>query len=292
VVTTQQQPVEVPQNVIDYLASEKTMTLATATPGGVPYATTFLYVSEGATIYFWSRATTTTAQHIEQNPAVAFSIDTYSDDLRNVRGVQGTGECSVILSGREIARVAELFGERFPDLQPGTTMSISFFRIVPVNLNFIDNTEEGASAPQGTFGAEFHSRRAFSIYSDLPVQLVDTVGAEVRSVQHAAGDVIARAGGPADKFMVVVEGEVEVIPEGDGEAPVVIGPGRFFGEMAILRDEPRTATLRARTDVTLLSMERDAFRDMVAQSLGTTADFNQLIAQRLKALVREGAPTA
>jgi hypothetical protein len=39
-------------------------------------------------------------------------------------------------------------------------------------------------------------------------------------------------------------------------------------------------------------MERDAFRDMVAQSLGTTADFNQLIAQRLKALVREGAPTA
>ncbi|MEA2444829.1 MAG: hypothetical protein QOJ12_2121, partial [Thermoleophilales bacterium] len=221
-----------------------------------------------------------------------FSIDTYSDDLRDVRGVQGTGECSVILSGREIARVAELFGERFPDLQPGTTMSISFFRIVPVNLNFIDNTEEGASAPQGTFGAEFHSRRAFSIYSDLPVQLVDTVGAEVRTVQHAAGDVIARAGGPADKFMVVVDGEVEVIPEGDGEAPVVIGPGRFFGEMAILRDEPRTATLRARTDVTLLSMERDAFRDMVAQSLGTTADFNQLIAQRLKALVREGAPTA
>ena len=290
--TTQQQAVEVPQNVIDYLASEKTMTLATATPSGVPYATTFLYVSEGPNIFFWSRATTTTSRHIEQNPAVAFSIDTYSDDLRNVRGVQGTGECSVILSGREIARVAELFGRRFPDLQPGTTMSISFFRITPMNLNFIDNTEEGASAPQGTFGAEFHKERAFSIYNDLPVQLVDTVGAEVRTVHHAAGDVIARAGGPADKFMVVVDGEVEVIPEGDGEAPVVIGPGRFFGEMAILRDEPRTATLRARTDVTLLAMERDAFRDMVAQSLGTTADFNQLIATRLKTLAREGAPTA
>lgn len=289
---TQQQAVEVPQNVIDYLASEKTMTLATATPSGVPYATTFLYVSEGPNIYFWSRATTTTSRHIEQNPAVAFSIDTYSDDLRNVRGVQGTGECSVILSGREIARVAELFGRRFPDLQPGTTMSISFFRITPINLNYIDNTEEGASAPQGTFGAEFHKERAFSIYNDLPVQLVDTVGAEVRTVHHAAGDVIARAGGPADKFMVIVDGEVEVIPEGDGEAPVVIGPGRFFGEMAILRDEPRTATLRARSDVTLLAMERDAFRDMVAQSLGTTADFNQLIATRLKTLAREGAPTA
>jgi uncharacterized protein YhbP (UPF0306 family) len=291
-VTTQQQPVEVPQNVIDYLASEKTMTLATATPAGVPYATTFLYVSEGPTIYFWARGTTTTARHIEANPAVAFSVDSYSGDLRNVKGLQGTGECSVILSGREIARVAELFGNRFPELSPGTTMSISFFRIVPINLNFIDNTDEGASAPQGTFGAEFHKQRAFSVYNDLPVQLVDTVGAEVRTVHHSAGDVIARAGGPADKFMVIVEGEVEVIPEAEGEAPVVIGPGRFFGEMAILRDEPRTATLRARTDVTMLAMERGAFRDMVAQSLGTTADFNQLIASRLKALARDGAPVA
>ncbi len=289
---TQQQPVEVPQNVIDYLASEQTMTLATATPSGVPYATTFLYVSEGAAIYFWARASTTTARHIEQNPAVAFSIDSYSGDLRNVKGVQGTGECSVILSGREIARVAEMFGQRFPDLQPGTTMSISFFRIVPVNLNFIDNTEEGASAPQGQFGAEFHKQRAFSVYNDLPVQLVETIGADMRPVQHAAGEVIARAGSPGDKFMIIVSGEVEVQPEADDEAPVVIGPGRFFGEMSILRDAPRTATITARTDVTLLAMERDAFRDMVAQSLGTTADFNQLIAQRLKSLVREGTPAA
>ena len=92
--------------------------------------------------------------------------------------------------------------------------------------------------------------------------------------------------------MIIVSGEVEVQPEADDEAPVVIGPGRFFGEMSILRDAPRTATITARTDVTLLAMERDEFRDMVAQSLGTTADFNQLIAQRLKSLVREGAPAA
>jgi len=291
-VTTQQQPVEVPQNVIDYLASEKTMTLATATPAGVPYATTFLYVNEGPNIYFWTRASTTTARHIEQNPSVAFTIDTYSDDLRHVRGVQGTGECSVLLSGREIARVAALFGQRFPDLQPGTTMSISFFRIVPINLSYIDNTEEGASAPQGTFGAEFHKERSFSVFADLPVQLVDTVGAEMRTTHHKAGEVIARAGSPADKFMILVDGQIQASGEAENEAPVVLGPGRFFGEMSILRDEPRTATLTAKTDVTILAMERDAFRDMVAQSLGTTADFNQLVAARLKSLAHDGAPAA
>jgi uncharacterized protein YhbP (UPF0306 family) len=286
-----QQAIDVPQPVVDYLASEKTMTLATATPGGVPFATTFLYVNDGPSIYFWSRSNTTAARHIGQNPMVAFAVETYSGDLRHARGVQGTGECSVILSGIEIARVAELFGHRFPDLQPGTTMSISFFRIVPTNINYIDNTEEGAAAPAGAFGAEFHKQRAFSIFTGLPVQGAETIVSEMRTVHHAAGDTIVRAGGPADKFLVVVEGEVDSFAEDGSHPPMVLGPGRFYGEIAILRDTPRVSTLKARTDVTLLTMERDAFRDLVAQSLGTTADFDQIIAARLQALAGERSTT-
>jgi uncharacterized protein YhbP (UPF0306 family) len=288
---SQEQTVEVPQQVIDYLVSEKTMTLATATPGGVPYATTLLYVSDGPTIYFWSRASSPAAQHVDQNPVVAFTIDTYGDDLQHVRGVQGTGECSVLLNGVEIARVAELFGEKFPDLQPGATVSISFFRIAPTSLNYIDNTEEGAAAAAGTFGAEFHIQRRFSIFDELPSQQVDTVEAEMRTLERPAGDVIVHAGGPADKFLIVVAGELEVINESGGE-PVVLGPGRFFGETAILRNAPRATTVRARTDVTLLTMERDAFRDMVAQALGTTGNFDQILAARLRALAGEGSPAA
>ena len=286
------QPVEVPQQVIDYLASEKTMTLATATPGGVPYATTLLHVNDGPTIYFWSRSSSTVAQHVDQNPVVAFTIDTYSDDLRHVRGVQGTGECSVLLNGVEIARVAEIFGMKFPDLQPGATVSISFFRIAPTALKYIDNTEEGAAAAAGTFGAEFHIQRAYSVFSELPVQSVDMIDAEMRTMERKAGDEIVRAGGPADKFLIVVDGEVEVVSEDGSHEPVVLGPGRFFGETAILRGAPRATTVRARTDVTLLTMERDAFRDMVAQSLGTTGDFDKVISARLKSIAREGQPAA
>jgi uncharacterized protein YhbP (UPF0306 family) len=290
--TSQQESVDVPQKVIDYLASEETMTLASASPGGVPYATTLLYVNDGPSIYFWSRSNTIAARHIEQNPMVAFAIDTYRGDLRHVQGVQGTGECSIILSGVEIARVADLFGQRFPDLQPGTTMSISFFRIVPTNINYIDNTQDGAAAAEGAFGAEFHKQRAFSIFTGLPVQGAEAIVAEMRTVKHSAGDVIVRAGGPADKFLIVVEGEVDAFAEDGSQPPQLLGPGRFFGEMAILRDTPRVSTLTARTDVTLLAMERDAFKDMVAQSLGTTADFDQIIAARLKALAPEGSPAA
>jgi len=288
--SVQHEQVEVPQAVIDYLSSERTMTLATSTPGGIPYATTFLYVNDGPTIYFWTRATTIAARQIEANPTVAFTIDDYTGDLRAIRGVQGMGECSVLLNGVEIARVADLFGQRFPDLQPGTTMSISFFRIAPTGLNYIDNTQAGSTASAGTFGAEFHARRAFSIFTGLPVEHVDTIVAQMLPMRADAGETVVRAGGPADKFLVVVDGELEIVSDGDAE-PVVLGPGQFYGEMAILREAPRMSTLRARTDVSLLAMEREDFRRLVAQSLGTTVGFEDIINARLRAR-GESLPTA
>jgi CRP-like cAMP-binding protein len=52
----------------------------------------------------------------------------------------------------------------------------------------------------------------------------------------------------------------------------------------VLRRKPRTATIRAVAPTKLLAMERDAFRDLVAQSLGTTADFDRIIRARLDEL--------
>src|SRR5437763_13070650 len=94
---------DVPQQVLEYLGESHTLTLATASPAGVPRASTFLYVNDGPTLYFWSRPTTITARHIAQNPVVSFTIDGYSEDLNQTRGVQGVGECSVLLSGEQIA---------------------------------------------------------------------------------------------------------------------------------------------------------------------------------------------
>ena len=271
---TGQPALELPGNVLEYLGEQGTFTLATASPAGVPHASTFLYVNEGPTLYFWSRPDTTTAKHIERNPVVSFAIDDYAKDLTQTKGVQGRGEARVLLSGEEIARVAAMFGDKFPDLSPGATMSISFFRVVPTDLEFIDNTGSGANTPGETFGAEFHRERAYSVFAELPLQNIDVIGGSLQEMKADAGEVIVREGGPADKFFIVVDGELEVLREGPGGAPAVdtLGPGDFYGEIAIMRDSPRAATLTAKSAVRLLAMDQDTFRELVAQALSTTSE--------------------
>ena len=155
--------------------------------------------------------------------------------------MQGIGECSLILSGEQIARVADLFGQKFPSLSPGATMSISFFRITPTEIQFIDNRRSRSLSSPGVFGAEFHRERSFSVFGGLPTQTAKTISASLQALNADADTVVARQGGPADKFFIVVDGELEVTREEAGSTETVstLGPGDLFGEMAILFDKPR-----------------------------------------------------
>jgi uncharacterized protein YhbP (UPF0306 family) len=277
--TTEQQ---LPGPVLEYLRGQNTLTLATASGSGIPRAATFLYVNEGPSLYFWTKGSAISARHIQQNPMVAFTVDEYTNDLTQTRGVQGMGQCSMLLDGTEVARVADLFGQKFPSLAPGTTMSISFFRITPTEIEFIDNT--GSVVPAGgVFGAEFHRERSFSVLAALPPASAATILASLQTLNADADTVIARQGGPADKLFIVVDGEIEITREEGGSSQTIntLGPGELFGEMAILFDRPRGASAHATKPTKLLVMDGPTFRDLVAQSLGTTADFDQVIRDRL-----------
>jgi uncharacterized protein YhbP (UPF0306 family) len=277
---------EIPAPVLEYLGSQNTLTLATASPTGTPHAATFLYVNDGPSLYFWSKAATVSSRHIEQNPLVAFTIDEYTSDLTQTRGVQGIGECSVLLSGEQIARVADLFGQKFPSLSPGATMSISFYRITPTEIQFIDNRQNRSLSSPGVFGADFHRERSYSVFGGLPTQTAKTISAALQMMDADAGTVVARQGGPADKFFIVVDGELEVTREDAGTTETVstLGPGDLFGEMAILFDKPRGTSATATKPTKLLVIDSDTFRSVVSQSLGTTPDFDQIIRERIGAL--------
>jgi CRP-like cAMP-binding protein len=277
---------ELPASVLEYVSAQGTLTLATASPAGTPHAATFLYVNEGPSLYFWCKSATESARHIEQNPMVAFTIDEYTSDLTQTRGVQGIGECSSLLSGEQIARVADLFGRKFPTLAPGATMSISFYRITPTEIQFIDNRRSRSLSSPGVFGAEFHRERSYSVFGGLPIQTAKTISASLQVVDAEPDTVVARQGGPADKFFIVVDGELEVTREEAGSTETVstLGPGELFGEMAILFDKPRGTSARATKPTRLLVLDGATFRSVVAQALGTTPDFDQIIRERIGAL--------
>jgi uncharacterized protein YhbP (UPF0306 family) len=153
----------VPQQVLDYLKGEHTVTLATASSDGVPHASTFMYVNDGPELYFWARPTSTTAKHIRANPRVSFAIDEYVADLNKAKGIQGEGQCQLVSSGDDIARAVGLFADKFPSPSSGaSTTNISFFKITPASLQFIDNSGATTTVSEDDFGMDFHRQQVLS----------------------------------------------------------------------------------------------------------------------------------
>lgn len=148
---------DVPQPVLDYLDSEKTVTLATASPDGVPHAATFMYAHDGLTLYLWARPTSTTAGHIRENPRVSFAIDEYVEDWNKAKGIQGDGRCEPVTDGDDVVRAVGLFADKFPAPSSGaSTTNIAFFKITPTALQFIDNSGGRVELSGDDFGMDFH----------------------------------------------------------------------------------------------------------------------------------------
>lgn len=150
--------VQVPPEVLGFLEEHQTLTLATTSKEAVPRANTFLYVNDGPALFFWARPNSVSARNIGEQSGVGFAIDEYSEDLREMRGLHGIGECRVI-TGEDIARTAELFGQKFPQLSRGQTMTVVFFSITPSELMFIDNHDSGQTTVDDEFGAQFNTRK-------------------------------------------------------------------------------------------------------------------------------------
>ncbi len=100
------------------------------------------------------------------------------------------------------------------------------------------------------------------------------------------GTVIVRQGDAGDRFYVIAEGEVEVTI--DGKVVSSLGPGGYFGEIALLRDLPRTATATARTSVVLYALDREDFLAAVTGHAPSAQAAEQVVSSRLGAVAASG----
>ncbi|MDX2163310.1 MAG: cyclic nucleotide-binding domain-containing protein [bacterium] len=99
-------------------------------------------------------------------------------------------------------------------------------------------------------------------------------------VLHKAGEVIFNKGDDAQFMYVVIEGEVEI--ELLENLTEIVDQGGFFGEMALITDEPRSATVRAKTDVKLVPVDERRFLFMLQETPGFSITVMRVLVERLR----------
>jgi hypothetical protein len=103
--------------------------------------------------------------------------------------------------------------------------------------------------------------RRVPMLQQLPVPSIEHLASRLRHVTVPAGAAVFEQGDPGDGFYVIRAGRADVV--GDGALVRTLEAGASFGEIALLHDVPRTATLRASADLALIVLDRDVFLDAV-----------------------------
>jgi CRP-like cAMP-binding protein len=98
-------------------------------------------------------------------------------------------------------------------------------------------------------------------------------------LEEPAGTALTAQGAPGNEFIIVLDGEVEVVK--DGTVIAQRGPGDYFGEIALLDDRPRTATVVAKTPVAIEVISRREFNGMLAEVPELAGKLMTTMAQRL-----------
>jgi CRP-like cAMP-binding protein len=128
--------------------------------------------------------------------------------------------------------------------------SVTLLTVVGLRgLRRIDTT---ALAPEG-----LALIMAVPFFTPLSRRVKERLARASSQVSFSSGTVVFSEGDSGDHFYIVETGAVEVAV--GGEPVRTLGPGDFFGEIALLTDVPRTATITAVSDVTALTLERDEF---------------------------------
>ncbi|HYT50711.1 MAG TPA: MFS transporter [Gaiellaceae bacterium] len=127
--------------------------------------------------------------------------------------------------------------------------------------------------------AQLDALRAIEMFAPLPAPTLEALAASLTRLEVPAGETIFHQGDHGDRFYIVESGEIEI--EIDGREANVLGPGDHFGEIALLRDIPRTATARARKETQLYALDRDAFLGAVTGHAGSSEAAETVVAARL-----------
>src|SRR5437016_14221743 len=154
---------------------------------------------------------------------------------------------------------------------------------------------EGSKPVPGATEAELLAAlRRLPHFAELTPELLALVAARARRRTASRDDVLCRAGEPGEEFFLVIRGAVRIaVPTPRGEEVVAeLGAGEWFGEMALITGEPRSASATTATDTVLAVLARADFLELVAQVPALGLALSHALSHRLRARLQGRPPRA
>jgi CRP-like cAMP-binding protein len=127
--------------------------------------------------------------------------------------------------------------------------------------------------------------RRFALFAELDDRELASIAAVAKTRRYAKDDVIFHADESGDVFCLIKEGQVKVTmisPEGKEIILSLLGTGEFFGEMALIEDEPRSATVVATEPLELVTIWRSDFLQILAENFSITKKVLMEMSHRLR----------
>jgi len=117
------------------------------------------------------------------------------------------------------------------------------------------------------------------IFAPLPGGSLEHLAGRLVPMRLDPGTMIVREGDAGDRFYIVADGEVQISES--GKPLSILGAGGYFGEIALLRDVPRTATVTAKTPVVLYALDREDFLAAVTSHAPSAHAAEEVVSSRL-----------
>ncbi|GBU16313.1 hypothetical protein AwMethylo_05280 [Methylobacterium sp.] len=212
-------------------------------------------------------------------------------DLRGVTDIDATGARILEQTRRSLAAagIALIAAETPAAIAPTVR------RLFPPDHDFhhLDDALEhaehallGAAAP--TVPGEGVPLAAFELFEGVAPDGLARLGALLREERHPAGTVLCREGEPADRIWLIRSGSISVrVPSGRTNRRIAaFGPGTTVGEMAVVEDKPRSASLVADESLDLYVLDLDAYRHILAHEPELAAALFRNLARALSDRLR------
>lgn len=134
--------------------------------------------------------------------------------------------------------------------------------------------------PRKSKSAKVQLLSGVSLFSSCNSRELSRLASLLDEIEVPQGKVLAREGEPGWEFFVVADGRAKAAVRGRKVAS--FGPGGFFGEMSLLDQGPRTATVTAETDMHLLVIDSRGFSSMIEETPSVARKILRALAERLR----------